>query len=69
MNNFFRIIATSLVAASAFVPLCSCGSDNEPSEKVDDLSVTYEVVPYVWSDGDLLPGTSCRCSDTPSKFC
>lgn len=55
MNNFFRIIATSLVAASAFVPLCSCGSDNEPSEKVDDLSATYEVVPYVWSDGDLLP--------------
>ena len=55
MKKSFRTIATALAVAFAFVPLYSCGSDDQPSDKTTDKTKTYEVVPYVWSDGDRMP--------------
>lgn len=57
MRKMFRNLA-ALAISLAFAPLCSCGGDDEPSDKVTDTSKTYEVVPYVWSDGNRMPNPS-----------
>ncbi len=55
MKKTIRSLAAVLALAVSFAALQSCGSDDEPKNKVEDSSSTYEIVPYVWSDGDRMP--------------
>lgn len=44
----------SLIAATFLLPFTACGSDSSDVTG-PETAASYEVVPYVWSDGDMLP--------------
>lgn len=54
MEKLIRFFSSLLALGLAFTPLYSCGGDNGPSEP-STPEATYELVPYVWSDGTVMP--------------